>query len=121
TDPITGTAEPGSTVTVTFPDGSTAQAATDPVTGAWTVANPGNLVDGDTVTATATDPAGNISLPATEIVDGDGLPPVVALNDEITNDATPELTGTINDPNASIVVNVNGVDYPATNNGDGTW
>ncbi|WP_336916795.1 Ig-like domain-containing protein, partial [Acinetobacter modestus] len=98
TDPITGTAEPGSTVTVTFPDGSTAQAATDPVTGAWTVANPGNLVDGDTVTATATDPAGNISLPATEIVDGDGLPPVVALNDEITNDATPELTGTINDP-----------------------
>jgi hypothetical protein len=78
-------------------------------------------VDGDTVTATATDPAGNISLPATEIVDGDGLPPVVALNDEITNDATPELTGTINDPNASIVVNVNGVDYPATNNGDGTW
>ncbi|MCH7388950.1 Ig-like domain-containing protein, partial [Acinetobacter modestus] len=66
-------------------------------------------------------PAGNISLPATEIVDGDGLPPVVALNDEITNDATPELTGTINDPNASIVVNVNGVDYVATNNGDGTW
>ncbi|WP_428980054.1 Ig-like domain-containing protein, partial [Acinetobacter modestus] len=121
TDPITGTAEPGSTVTVTFPDGSTAQAATDPVTGAWTVPNPGNLVDGDTVTATATDPAGNISLPATEIVDGDGLPPVVALNDEITNDATPELTGTINDPNASIVVNVNGVDYVATNNGDGTW
>ncbi|MCH7312772.1 Ig-like domain-containing protein, partial [Acinetobacter sp. ANC 4805] len=40
---------------------------------------------------------------------------------EITNDATPELTGTINDPNASIVVNVNGVDYPVTNNGDGTW
>ncbi|XAZ02596.1 hypothetical protein H2789_03905 [Acinetobacter calcoaceticus] len=27
------------------------------------VPNPGNLVDGDTVTATATDPAGNTSLP----------------------------------------------------------
>ncbi|MEN4984680.1 Ig-like domain-containing protein, partial [Acinetobacter modestus] len=51
TDPITGTAEPGSTVTVTFPDGSTAQAATDPVTGAWTVPNPGGLTNGDTVTA----------------------------------------------------------------------
>ncbi|WP_430517586.1 hypothetical protein [Acinetobacter baumannii] len=25
----------------------------------WSVPNPGNLVDGDTVTATATDPAGN--------------------------------------------------------------
>jgi hypothetical protein len=86
-------------------------AATDPVTGAWTVANPGNLVDGDTVTATATDPAGNISLPAAEIVDGDGLPPVVALNDESTNDATPELTGTINDPNASSCCECEWSDY----------
>ncbi|EKU70176.1 bacterial group 3 Ig-like protein, partial [Acinetobacter pittii] len=33
--------------------------------GSWSVPNPGNLVDGDTVTATATDPAGNISLPGT--------------------------------------------------------
>ncbi|MDO3666856.1 Ig-like domain-containing protein, partial [Acinetobacter higginsii] len=120
-DPITGTAEPGSTVTVTFPNGTTVQVPTDPITGAWTVANPGNLVDGDTVTATATDLAGNVSLPGTEIVDGDGLPPVVALNDEFTNDSTPDLTGTINDPNATIVVNVDGIDYPAVNNGDGTW
>ncbi|MEW0978051.1 Ig-like domain-containing protein, partial [Acinetobacter baumannii] len=50
TDPITGTAEPGSTVTVTYPDGTTATvvAGTD---GSWSVPNPGNLVDGDTVTA----------------------------------------------------------------------
>ncbi|PKF35045.1 Ig-like domain-containing protein, partial [Acinetobacter proteolyticus] len=95
--------------------------STDPVTGTWTVPNPGNLVDGDTVTATATDLAGNISLPGTEIVDGDGLPPVVALNDDLSNDATPALTGTVNDPTATIVVNVDGVDYPAVNNGDGTW
>ncbi|WP_436899664.1 Ig-like domain-containing protein, partial [Acinetobacter gyllenbergii] len=120
-DPITGTAEPGSTVTVTFPNGTTVQVPTDPITGAWTVPNPGNLVDGDTVTATATDLAGNVSLPGTEIVDGDGLPPVVTFTDETTNDTTPELTGTINDPNATIVVNVDGVDYPAVNNGDGTW
>ncbi|OBY72349.1 Ig-like domain-containing protein, partial [Acinetobacter gyllenbergii] len=119
-DPITGTAEPGSTVTVTFPNGTTVQVPTDPITGAWTVPNPGNLVDGDTVTATATDLAGNVSLPGTEIVDGDGLPPV-ALNDEFTNDSTPDLSGTINDPNATIVVTVNGVDYPAVNNGNGTW
>ncbi|MER8077638.1 BapA/Bap/LapF family prefix-like domain-containing protein, partial [Acinetobacter pittii] len=39
TDPITGTAEPGSTVTVTYPDGSTASvvAGTD---GSWSVPNP---------------------------------------------------------------------------------
>ncbi|WP_430517600.1 Ig-like domain-containing protein [Acinetobacter baumannii] len=60
---MSGTAEAGSTVTVTYPDGTTATvvAGTD---GSWSVPNPGNLVDGDTVTAaTATDPAGNSSLP----------------------------------------------------------
>ncbi|EXV93620.1 putative biofilm associated protein [Acinetobacter baumannii 25691_1] len=49
---MSGQAEPGSTVTVTYPDGTTATvvAGTD---GSWSVPNPGNLVDGDTVTATA--------------------------------------------------------------------
>ncbi|MFH3692987.1 Ig-like domain-containing protein, partial [Acinetobacter baumannii] len=75
TDPITGTAEPGSTVTVTYPDGTTATvvAGTD---GSWSVPNPGNLVDGDTVTATATDPAGNTSLPGTGTVSADITAPV---------------------------------------------
>ncbi|MFV5399165.1 Ig-like domain-containing protein, partial [Acinetobacter baumannii] len=119
-DPITGTAEPGSTVTVTYPDGTTATvvAGTD---GSWSVPNPGNLVDGDTVTATATDPAGNTSLPGTGTVSADITAPVVALDDVLTNDSTPALTGTVNDPTATVVVNVDGVDYPAVNNGDGTW
>ncbi|EPG3311607.1 Ig-like domain-containing protein, partial [Acinetobacter baumannii] len=95
TDPITGTAEPGSTVTVTYPDGTTATvvAGTD---GSWSVPNPGNLVDGDTVTATATDPAGNTSLPGTGTVSADITAPVVALDDVLTNDSTPALTGTVN-------------------------
>ncbi|MDN8164460.1 Ig-like domain-containing protein [Acinetobacter baumannii] len=120
TDPITGTAEPGSTVTVTYPDGTTATvvAGTD---GSWSVPNPGNLVDGDTVTATATDPAGNTSLPGTGTVSADITAPVVALDDVLTNDSTPALTGTVNDPTATVVVNVDGTDYPAVNNGDGTW
>ncbi|EYT42557.1 bacterial Ig-like domain family protein, partial [Acinetobacter sp. 478810] len=120
TDPVSGTAEPGSTVTVSFPDGTTATvvAGTD---GSWSVPNPGNLVDGDTVTATATDPAGNTSLPGTGTVSADITPPVVALDDVLTNDSTPALTGTVNDPTATVVVNVDGVDYPAVNNGDGTW
>ncbi|MDF2419280.1 Biofilm associated protein, partial [Acinetobacter beijerinckii] len=120
-DPITGTAEPGSTVTVTFPDGSSAQVVADPTTGAWTVPNPGGLLDGDTVTATATDPAGNESLPATGTVSADITAPMVTVDDALTNDNTPALTGTVNDPTASIVVTIDGVDYPATNNGDGTW
>ncbi|XZW40810.1 BapA/Bap/LapF family large adhesin [Acinetobacter baumannii] len=120
TDPVSGQAEPGSTVTVTYPDGTTATvvAGTD---GSWSVPNPGNLVDGDTVTATATDPAGNTSLPGTGTVSADITAPVVALDDVLTNDSTPALTGTVNDPTATVVVNVDGVDYPAVNNGDGTW
>ncbi|MEK5777230.1 Ig-like domain-containing protein, partial [Acinetobacter nosocomialis] len=62
TNPVTGTAEPGSTVTVSFPDGTTATVVAGP-DGKWTVPNPGDLTDGQTVTAIATDPAGNPSLP----------------------------------------------------------
>ncbi|MEN8425061.1 Ig-like domain-containing protein, partial [Acinetobacter junii] len=45
----------------------------------------------------------------------------VVLDDLTTNDSTPPLSGTIDDPTATIIVTVNGVDYPAINNGDGTW
>ncbi|MDX7882293.1 Ig-like domain-containing protein, partial [Acinetobacter nosocomialis] len=38
-----------------------------------------------------------------------------------TNDSTPELTGTVNDPTATVVVTVNGVNYTAVNNGNGSW
>ncbi|MFL9507522.1 Ig-like domain-containing protein, partial [Acinetobacter baumannii] len=68
TDPITGTTEPGSTVTVTYPDGSTTTVVAGP-DGTWTVPNPGDLKDGDTVAVVVTDPAGNPSLPSTSTVD----------------------------------------------------
>ncbi|WP_228269013.1 Ig-like domain-containing protein, partial [Acinetobacter oleivorans] len=70
------TAEPGSTVTVSFPDGTTATvvAGTD---GSGSVPNPGDLTDGQTVTATATDPAGNTSLPGSGVVSADITAPVV--------------------------------------------
>ncbi|WP_252719964.1 Ig-like domain-containing protein, partial [Acinetobacter nosocomialis] len=44
TKPVTGTAEAGSTVKVTFPDGTTATVVTGP-DGKWTVPNPGDLTD----------------------------------------------------------------------------
>ncbi|SSQ84432.1 biofilm-associated protein [Acinetobacter nosocomialis] len=118
TNPVTGTAEPGSTVTVSFPDGTTATVVVGP-DGKWTVPNPGDLTDGQTVTATATDPAGNPSVPGTGVVDA--VAPTVAVTTALTNDSTPALTGTVNDPTAKVVVTVDGVDYPAVNNGDGTW
>ncbi|WP_227517051.1 Ig-like domain-containing protein, partial [Acinetobacter nosocomialis] len=47
--------------------------------------------------------------------------PTVAVTTTLTNDSTPALSGTVNDPTAKVVVTVDGVNYPATNNGDGTW
>ncbi|MCL2315515.1 MAG: Ig-like domain-containing protein, partial [Actinomycetia bacterium] len=65
---VAGTAEPGSTVTVTFPGGATQTVTADPGTGAWTVTTPQGTKSG-TVAATATDPAGNVSVPATAPID----------------------------------------------------
>ncbi|WP_284084831.1 Ig-like domain-containing protein, partial [Acinetobacter nosocomialis] len=118
TNPVTGTAEAGSTVKVTFPDGTTATVVAGP-DGKWTVPNPGDLTDGQTVTATATDPAGNPSAPSTGTVDA--VAPAVTVTTTLTNDSTPALSGTVNDPTAKVVVTVDGVNYPVTNNGDGTW
>ncbi|WP_228142123.1 Ig-like domain-containing protein, partial [Acinetobacter baumannii] len=79
------------------------------------------LADGPhTITVTATDAAGNVGND-TAVVTVDTTAPVVSFTDASTNDTTPALTGTIDDPTATVVVTVDGVDYPAVNNGDGTW
>lgn len=41
-------------------------------------------------------------------------------NSTVTDTASPALSGTVNDSTATIVVTMNGIDYPATNNGS-TW
>ncbi|MDQ9038792.1 Ig-like domain-containing protein, partial [Acinetobacter seifertii] len=126
TDPITGTAEPGSTVTVSYPDGSTASvvAGTD---GGWSVPNPG-LNNGDTVTAVSTDPAGNSSTPATAVVDAiaPNAPVIEPVNatDPISGTAEPGSTVTVTYPDgstASVVAGTDGgwsVPNPGLNNGD---
>ena len=60
-----GTAEPGTTVTVTWPDGSTATVMADG-SGNWSAELPGPQGSGP-VTVVATDPAGNTSAPVTQI------------------------------------------------------
>ena len=57
---VAGTAEPGSTVTVTFPDGSSLDVAADPVSGAFTALSAAQQPSG-MITATARDGAGNVS------------------------------------------------------------
>ncbi|WP_151863431.1 Ig-like domain-containing protein, partial [Acinetobacter sp. TUM15512] len=110
----------------------------DPGTGVWTVPNPGNLPNGGTVTAIATDPAGNPSLPGTGIVDtvapdtssvGFAINAVTADNvlnaAESTGNVT--LTGTLTGVPADaaktvVTVIVDGVSYTATvNAANGTW
>ena len=89
---VTGTAEPGTTVTVMFPNGTvvTVKVGQD---GTWSVDVPSNVMlkDGDKVTVVATDEAGNISKSSTAIVVGD-KEIVPAPNKEKIN--TPESDGT---------------------------
>ncbi|MBZ8179981.1 DUF4114 domain-containing protein [Oscillatoria salina IIICB1] len=93
--------------------------------GTWTI--PDNTIapleDGTyDVVVTATDPSGNTGEDeTTDELTIDTTPPEVTVNFLTTEDPTPQLTGTVDDPNADVVVTINGVDYPAINNGDGTW
>ncbi|EPX6941810.1 Ig-like domain-containing protein, partial [Vibrio alginolyticus] len=87
--------------------------------GNWSVTPDSPLNNGTEVVATATDKAGNTSAPATSTINTSAA--TVTFNNEVTNDDTPPLSGTISNPTANVVVSLNGTDYPATNNGDGSW
>ncbi|EOX3950598.1 beta strand repeat-containing protein, partial [Vibrio alginolyticus] len=117
---ISGTAEAGSEVQVDVDgDGISDYTTVADGNGDWSITPDAPLADGTTVTATASDEAGNESAPATVVVDG--VAPIVSVNDATINDATPTLTGSVDDATASVTVTVDGADYTATNNGDGTW
>lgn len=51
----------------------------------------------------------------------DNLAPAVAIETVKTDQRSPQITGTVDDPDAKIEVVINGKIYPAINNGDGTW
>ncbi|MBL7189513.1 MAG: hypothetical protein ISS70_24560, partial [Phycisphaerae bacterium] len=94
--------------------------------GTWTLADDTislALVDGTyDVSASATDLAGNTGADTTaDELTVDTTPPVVTVDTLLANDSTPELTGTVDDPDAVIEVTVDGNAYSAINNGDGTW
>ncbi|NHC05124.1 BapA prefix-like domain-containing protein, partial [Acinetobacter sp. 187] len=116
-DPITGTGETGSEITVTYPDGSTVTTIVGE-DGTWEVENPGNLEDGDEVTAEAKDPAGNVSDKDKEIVDG--IAPTAPQIDPI-GPKSPQITGTA-EPNAKITVTYpDGTTATTTAGSDGKW
>lgn len=110
------------TVQVTV-DGD-AYAANNNGDGTWTLPDNtvGLLLDGTyDVSVTATDGILVGSDDSTDELTIDTAEPVVTVDSLTTTDATPALTGTVDDPTATISVTVNGVAYPGVNNGDSTW
>ncbi|MBE4723868.1 Ig-like domain-containing protein, partial [Acinetobacter baumannii] len=120
-------ADAANTVVTVVINGQTYTATVDSTAGTWTVSVPGSELTADadkTIDAkvTFTDAAGNSSTVSdTQTYTLDTTAPTVVLEDVSTNDNTPALTGTVSDPSATVVVTIDGVDYPAVNNGDGTW
>ena len=70
----------------------------------------------------AQDAAGNGNAAASQFGRiSDTTPPAVTVDSMTSNDTTPRLTGSVDDPSAAIEVTVNLKSYAAANNGDGTW
>ncbi|HAP63669.1 MAG TPA: hypothetical protein DCR93_30655 [Cytophagales bacterium] len=47
--------------------------------------------------------------------------PTITIQDILTNQTSPELTGSVSPQSASVTIFVDGQTWPANNNGDGTW
>ena len=115
-DPITGTAEPGSTVTIFDAMSNEIGTGTaDAMTGEFSITPSSVLLNGEDITATSTDDAGNESGPAMETVDAmaPAIPTVVELE---TNDTTPVISGTaMLGMGETLEVLVDGVTYSVAN------
>jgi PKD repeat protein len=73
------------------------------------------------IQANQTDAGGQTGLSVPLDITIDTTPPVMGVDSLRTADTSPPLSGTVDDPNATIVVIVNGHSYDAVNHGDGTW
>ncbi|WP_051485426.1 Ig-like domain-containing protein [Nocardioides sp. J54] len=126
TVPLTGTGEPGATVTVRDENGDPVATAVVDGTGSWSAETTALPEGVHTLTATQTDEAGNTSpasAPVQVTVDLTAEPPVVddLPDGGLTNDSTPEITGT-GEPGATVTVEVDGTPAGTTTvDEDGTW
>ncbi len=102
--------------------------ATNNGDGSWTL--PAGTIEPDLadgvydVRVVTTDPAtGNqlVDRSFDDILTIDSTPPAATIKTDSAKNRSPEVTGTVDDPNASVTVEINGKTYNATNNGDGTW
>ncbi|MBG6876555.1 BapA prefix-like domain-containing protein [Pseudomonas aeruginosa] len=114
---ISGTAEPGATVTLTDGNGNPIGQVTADGSGNWTFTPSTPLPNGTVVNATATDPSGNASSPASVTVDAVApATPVVNPSNGTTLSGTaePGATVTLTDGNGNPIGQV-------TADGSGNW
>ncbi|WP_186464817.1 Ig-like domain-containing protein, partial [Azospirillum brasilense] len=128
TPTLTGTAEAGSTVTVTVGGATYTTTATG---GTWSIdlatATPAsgslslNPNGSNAVSATATDAAGNVSAPGTQTLSVDTTAPdAPTVTTALTNSTTPTLAGTA-EAGSTVTVTVGGATYTTTASGTGAW
>ena len=93
------------------------------ISGSVTVNNPvdSSVVGVYTVTYSVTDNAGHTGTATRTVSVVDTTAPNVTINALVTTDTTPTLTGTVDADAVEVIVTVDGVDYVATINPDGTW
>ncbi|WP_121501995.1 Ig-like domain-containing protein [Pseudomonas aeruginosa] len=114
---LSGTAEPGATVTLTDGNGNPIGQVTADGSGNWTFTPSTPLPNGTVVNATATDPSGNTSSPASTTVDSVApAAPVVNPSNgaEISGTAEPGATVTLTDGSGNPIGQV-------TADGSGNW
>ncbi|EMO9847098.1 BapA prefix-like domain-containing protein [Pseudomonas aeruginosa] len=114
---ISGTAEPGATVTLTDGSGNPIGQVTADGSGNWSFTPSTPLADGTVVNATATDPAGNTSGQGSTTVDGVApTTPTVNLSNgsSLSGTAEPGSTVTLTDGNGNPIAEV-------TADGSGNW
>ena len=107
--PVSGSAEPGSTVTVTLPDGTMVTVTADPA-GRWTYTPTTDWAEGIVnLTVTATDAAGNTSPDAIASFEVDITPPGIVLDEPadglVTADRQPDFAGST-EPDTQVTIQV---------------
>ncbi|MEB4674188.1 Ig-like domain-containing protein [Enterobacteriaceae bacterium G50] len=113
---VTGTAEAGSTVTIIGADGTTLGTATTGTDGHFSAVIAPAQKNGETLTAVATDAAGNASSPST-VVAGDTTAPAAPENLQINDEGT-HVTGTAEPGSTVTIVDVNNQPLGSATAGD---
>ncbi|MFA9441754.1 Ig-like domain-containing protein, partial [Uliginosibacterium sp. sgz301328] len=116
---VSGTAEPGSTVTVTYPDGSTGTTTAD-ADGNYSVTTTVPQTSGE-VTATATDAANNISEPTVLDYTDTGAPVAPVVNVTANEDGGLTVSGTAEPGSTVTVTYPDGTTGTTTTDADGNY